>query len=207
MARLTRSPPLENCSPVARRLDLPFDPIERAAAIWARRFGPGPSPTVVPSMAAVTSIMRAQQILLAALDALLRPYGLTFARYEALVLLSFSREGKLSLGMIGERLMVHPTSVTNTIDRLERQGFVLRQPNPADGRGRLASITPAGRAVMEKATRDLMAAEFGLSGYTEAELGQVFELLRGLRLSAGDFADPASSDPASSGPGPGTESS
>ena len=35
-------------------------------------------------MAAVTSIMRAQQILLAELDGLLRPYGLTFARYEAL---------------------------------------------------------------------------------------------------------------------------
>jgi hypothetical protein len=39
-------------------------------------------------MAAVTSIMRAQQILLGELDALLRPYGLTFARYEALVLLT-----------------------------------------------------------------------------------------------------------------------
>lgn len=194
---------------MAKPLDLPFDPIERAAAIWARRFGPGPSANAVPSMAAVTSIMRAQQILLGALDALLRPYGLTFARYEALVLLSFSREGKLPLGMIGERLMVHPTSVTNTIDRLERQGFVIRQPNPADGRGRLASITPAGRTVMEKATRDLMAAEFGLSGYTEAELAQVFELLRGLRLRAGDFAasDPASPGPASPGPGPGTESS
>jgi DNA-binding MarR family transcriptional regulator len=100
---------------------------------------------------------------------------------------------------------VHPTSVTNTIDRLERQGFVVRQPNPADGRGRLAEITTAGRAVMEKATRDLMAAEFGLSGYTEAELGQVFELLRGLRLRAGDFADPGSVT--DSGPGPGTESS
>ena len=56
-------------------------------------------------MAAVTSIMRAQQILLAELDAVLRPYGLTFARYEALVLLTFSRCGVLPLGLIGERLM------------------------------------------------------------------------------------------------------
>ena len=92
-------------------------------------------------MAAVTSIMRAQQILLGELDALLRPYGLTFARYEALVLLTFSRRGALPLGLIGERLMVHPTSVTNIIDRLERQQMVIRRPNPADGRGRLAEIT------------------------------------------------------------------
>src|SRR5207249_2316317 len=79
------------------------------------------------------------------LAALLRPYGLTFARYEALVLLTFSRRGALPLGMIGERLMVHPTSVTNTISRLERQQLVIRRPNPSDGRGRLAEITDAGR--------------------------------------------------------------
>jgi len=158
-------------------------------------------------MAAVTSIMRAQQILLAALDALLRPYDLTFARYEALVLLSFSRTGKLPLGVIGERLMVHPTSVTNTVDRLERQGLVIRQPNPADGRGRLAEITPAGRTVVREATRDLMSAEFGLTGYTNAEQGQVFELLRGLRLAAGDFTDPAPGTAAKTSSAPGTEPS
>jgi DNA-binding MarR family transcriptional regulator len=75
-------------------------------------------------MAAVTSIMRAQQILLAELDGLLRPHGLTFARYEALVLITFSRAGELPMRTIGQRLMVHPTSVTNIIDRLERQGLV-----------------------------------------------------------------------------------
>ena len=166
---------------MTKPLDLPFDPIERAAQIWARRFGAS------PSMAAVTSIMRAQQILLGALDALLRPYDLTFARYEALVLLSFSRAGALPLRVIGERLMVHPTSVTNTIDRLERQGLVVRRPNPSDGRGRLAEITPAGRSVVESATRDLMAAEFGLAGYAEADLAEMFTLLRSLRLAAGDF--------------------
>ena len=138
-------------------------------------------------MAAVTSIMRAQQILLGELDALLRPYGLTFARYEALVLLSFSRRGVLPLGMIGERLMVHPTSVTNIIGRLERQQMVIRRPNPADGRGRLAEITESGRAVVERATRDLMEAEFGLGGFEPGQLKEIFDLFRELRLTAGDF--------------------
>ena len=166
---------------MGKPLELPFDPIDRAAQIWERRFGAS------PSMAAVTSIMRAQQILLGELDALLRPYGLTFARYEALVLLTFSRRGALPLGMIGERLMVHPTSVTNTIDRLERQQLVIRRPNPSDGRGRLAEITDAGRDVVERATRDLMAAEFGLGGYEPGQLKEIFDLFRELRLSAGDF--------------------
>lgn len=164
-------------------LDLPFDPIDRAARIWERRFGPA------TAMAAVTSIMRAQQILLAELDATLRPYGLTFARYEALVLLSFSRSGSLPLRVMGERLMVHPTSVTNTIDRLEAQGMVVRRPNPDDGRGRLAEITEHGRDAVKAATRDLMAADFGLGGYSQDELSEMFGLLRGLRLSAGDFTE------------------
>ena len=138
-------------------------------------------------MAAVTSIMRAQQILLAELDAVLRPYGLTFARYEALVLLSFSRQGALPMRVIGERLMVHPTSATNTIDRLERQGLVVRRPNPQDGRGKLAEITGPGREVVSQATVDLMRAEFGLAGFDPAQREQLFGLLRGLRVAAGDF--------------------
>jgi len=174
---------------VAKRLDLPFDPIARAAQIWEERFGPA------DAMAAVTSIMRAQQLLLAELDALLRPYGLTFARYEALILLTFSRRGSLPLRVIGERLMVHPTSVTNTIDRLEEQGMVVRRPNPRDGRGTLAEITGLGREVAERATADLMAARFGMGGYGTGELGQVFTLLRGLRLTAGDFVpEPGKTD-------------
>jgi DNA-binding MarR family transcriptional regulator len=166
---------------VAKPLDLPFDPIERAAEIWAERFGPA------EAMAAVTSIMRAQQILLAGLDGLLRPHGLTFARYEALVLLGFSRRGALPLRVIGERLMVHPTSVTNTIDRLERDGLVRRRPNPRDGRGTLAEITPSGREVMARSTADLMAARFGMGDYDVLELSEIFALLRGLRVAAGDF--------------------
>ena len=168
---------------MSRELGLPFDPIDRAARIWERRFGPS------SAMAAVTSIMRAQQLLLGELDAILRPYGLTFARYEALVLLSFSRQGALPLRVIGERLMVHPTSVTNTIRRLEKQGLVVRKPNPSDGRGTLAEITGAGRAAVARATADLMAADFGMSGYDAGELEDISAILRGLRVAAGDFAD------------------
>jgi DNA-binding MarR family transcriptional regulator len=166
---------------VRKPLDLPFDPIARAAQTWENRFGDA------KAMAAVTTIMRVQQILLAQLDALLRPHGLTFARYEALVLLSFSRDGALPMSLIGQRLMVHPTSVTNTIDRLERQELVVRKPNPRDGRGTLAEITPAGREIMQRATADLMKAEFGMTGYENGQLEELFELLRGLRVTAGDF--------------------
>ena len=47
------------------------------------------------SMSAATAIIRAHQLVLAGIDRVLRPYGLTFSRYEALVLLSFTRAGAL----------------------------------------------------------------------------------------------------------------
>jgi len=168
---------------VSKPLSLPFDPIERADELWAQRWGS------VPSMVAITSIMRAQQILLAQVDAVVKPYGLTFARYEALVLLTFSRKGELPLSKIGERLMVHPTSVTNTVDRLERAGLVTRRPNPLDGRGVLAAITAEGREVVESATRELMAMDFGLGGYDAEECRAIFDVLRPLRIAAGDFTE------------------
>lgn len=164
-------------------LDLAFDPIDRAAAIWRGRFGPA------EAMAAATSVMRVQQLLLAEFDRVCKPYNLTFARYEALVLLSFSRTGALPMMKIGERLMVHPTSVTNTIQRLEAAGFVTREPNPRDGRGTLARITDDGRSTVEAVTTELMAVEFGLRALDDAQRVELFDLLRGLRVAAGDFRD------------------
>ena len=103
-------------------------------------------------MAAVTSIMRAQQLLLAQLNDALRPFGLTFPRYEALMLLLFSRNGALPLGKIGDRLQVHATSVTSIVDGLEADGFVRRVPHETDRRATLASMTPGGPPRGEKAT-------------------------------------------------------
>src|SRR5262249_7724151 len=112
-------------------------------------------------MTAVTTIMRAQQILMARLNVLLKPYGLTFPRYEALMLLYYSRQGPLPLGKVGSRLQVHPTSVTNLIDGLERAGLVSREPHEHDRRTTLAAITEKGRAVAEQATAVLNDARFG----------------------------------------------
>jgi DNA-binding MarR family transcriptional regulator len=166
---------------------LDFDPIERAGSLWERHW-PGEPDEVYHAMRAVTSVMRAHQILIAELDAMLRPYGITFSRYEALVLLVYSRAGSLPLSKIGERLQVHATSVTNVIDRLETAGLVRREPNPRDGRGTLAVITEDGRDVATKATADLNAARFGLSGLDADGLTQVFNVLRRLRAEAGDFS-------------------
>ena len=167
---------------MVRPLGLPFDPIERAGQTWEQHFGPA------AAMRAATSVFRVQQILLARFDEALRLHDLTFARYEVLVLLTFSRTGELPLKVIGSRLMVHPTSVTNAIDRLVAVGLVRRRPNPADGRGVLAGITDAGRAVVATATTALTDMDFGLGDVPPDELSALFDVLRRVRLGAGDVA-------------------
>src|SRR3954454_8831498 len=138
---------------------LRIDPVAEARRHWEQRWGDEPA----RPMAAVTSIMRAQQVLLARLNELLGPLGLTFPRYEALMLLSFTRSGALPLGKVGERLQVHRTSVTNIIDKLEADGLVRRVPHEADRRTTLAEITDAGRDVALRATELLNAECFGIA--------------------------------------------
>jgi DNA-binding MarR family transcriptional regulator len=162
---------------------LAFDPIAEARRQWTRRWGD----EVAPSMSAVTSIMRAQQILMTRLNELVAPYDLTFPRYEALMLLYLSRRGSLPLGKMGARLQVHRTSVTNIVDQLERSGYVRRVPHDADRRTVLASITDSGRAVAEQATRALNAARFGTEPLEADDLEAVSDILRRLRVQAGDF--------------------
>jgi DNA-binding MarR family transcriptional regulator len=164
---------------------LPFDPIEEARRHWEARW-PEEAAT---SMVAITSIMRVQQILMSRLNELLEPFGLTFPRYEALMLLHFSGRGSLPLGKIGERLQVHRTSVTNTIDGLERLGLVRRVPHESDRRAVLAEILPKGREVAAAATEVLNEARFGTEPLSEPELRRITETLRVLRRGEGDFSE------------------
>ena len=169
------------------RNQLPFDPIAEARRQWDQRWEAG------ASMAASTSVMRAQQIVLSRVDAALRDIGLNFARYEVLVLLHFSRRGSLPMGKIGQRLMIHPTSVTNLVDRLEEAGLVRRTPHPTDGRTTLVALSPTGRRLVERATKRVTGIRLGLAGLDERELDQLSALLRKVRLDAGDYAPSTSS--------------
>ena len=153
---------------------LAFDPVVEAARQWTVHWGPD----ATPAMTAVTSIMRAQQILLGRLNVVLKDFDLTFARYEALMLLYYSHSGELPLGKISDRLQVHKTSVTNVIDKLVARGYV-------DRRAVLGRITDDGRQAAQAATALLNEARFGMPPLDPEACEQIFALLTPLR--AGDF--------------------
>ncbi len=159
-----------------------IDLLREARRQWESHWGEEPA----PSMAAITTLMRAQQILMAHLNDLLLPFDLTFPRYEALMLLYFSSDGSMPLGKVGERLQVHPTSVTSLTDRLERSGYVAREPHPSDRRTTLAELTPSGREVAELATEVLNEDRFGMGALDTDSHEALIVLLDRIREMGGD---------------------
>jgi DNA-binding MarR family transcriptional regulator len=158
------------------------DPIELARRNWVDAGWDD----AADGMALVTSLVRVQQLVLGRIEEVLRPHGLTFARFEVLRLLAFSRQGVLPVGKVGERLQVHPASVTNAVQRLEDAGLVHRSPNPVDGRSVLAAITPAGRRLVETCTGLLNRDVFAALPLDDGQIASGLELLSALRRAYGD---------------------
>jgi DNA-binding MarR family transcriptional regulator len=171
---------------------LRFDPIAEARRQWDDHWGT----EATPSMAAVTSIMRAEQIIMGRLNELLDPLELTFPRYEALMILFYSRKGQLPLGKLSDRLQVHRASVTNVIDKLAESGYVERVVHEQDRRAILARITADGRRVARRATKRLNGAQFGTDTLGEDSCEAIYELLEPLRRAAGDYEPVDAPEPA-----------
>jgi DNA-binding MarR family transcriptional regulator len=74
------------------------------------------------------------------------------------ILSELSLDGWLTNGQIAERLGMSTGGVTPALDRLVRSGFVVRNPNPADRRSSVISMTPKGEEIMRTAA-DVLAEE------------------------------------------------
>lgn len=162
---------------------LPFDPVEAAREQWVRAGWADSSRGVV----IVASVSRVDQILMNELERTLRPLHLSFARFEALMILLFARGQRLPLQKLSDRLQVHPASVTNAIQRLQKERLIRREPNPADGRSSFATLTAEGHRTVLRAADALQAGVMTDLGLTAAESDATFQLLRKIRLAAGDF--------------------
>ncbi len=146
-------------------------------------------------MAAVTTLTRVQQILAGRVEEALAPLGLTFARFEILRLLGFSRNGRLPMGKISDRLQVHPASVTSAVKRLERDGLISRESHNVDSRIVLAAILPSGRDLLDPATETVNRV-FSSIGLADSDLESLIALMNPIRAHAGD---PVASSDADSG--------
>lgn len=168
-----------------KRQPLPVDPIAEAKRQWVLHGWAD----AASGMSAVTSIIRAQQLMLTRVERALKPFDLSFARFEMLRLLAFTREGRMPMASVIARLQVHPTSVTNAVNRLVSDGLVERAPHPEDGRAAMVVLTPSGRELIEEATVALNAV-FTEPGMPDDDTLELVRILARFRKSEGDFSDP-----------------
>jgi DNA-binding MarR family transcriptional regulator len=171
---------------LARTGPLPIDPIAEAKRQWVAHGWTD----AAAGMSAVTSIIRAQQLMLARIDSILRPFELSFARFEMLRLLAFTRQGRMPMASAIARLQVHPTSVTNTVDRLTRDGLLVREPHPIDGRAAMLVLTATGRDLVDRATDALNTEMFEEPGLSADDTAELVRIIARFRKDAGDFTDP-----------------
>lgn len=162
---------------------LPRDPIAQAREQWVSHGWDAEA----DSMAAITAVMRTASIFLQRADSILRPHGLTFARFEVLALLGFSKRGSLPMTHASRLLQVHATSLTNSVDRLEATGLVRRIQHPTDGRTRLLELTAEGADILAAARDDLNEQLFADSGLPAADARELFQILSRFRRVSGDF--------------------
>jgi DNA-binding MarR family transcriptional regulator len=75
---------------------------------------------------------------------LLRASGVTWTQYNAMRILRGASGEPLSCGEVGERMITRESDVTRLLDRLERQGLVVRARDEQDRRVVKARLTDAG---------------------------------------------------------------
>ena len=161
----------------------PFDVVEASRRVWLERW----EPEAASGMAVFAAILRSHQLLHDQVTGVMRRHDLTWARYEVLAWLATDPDSALTLSWISKTLRIPPATVTDIIDRLEHDKLVRRAPHPSDARTTLAVITARGRKLAMDATHDLNTSVYERIGLSEAQRGQLIELLAQLRASGNEF--------------------
>ena len=158
----------------------PADDVDRLVAQWRReRADLDPAPLEVFSRVSRLAVLadRERRRAFAA-------HGLEVWEFD--VLAALRRTGEpyaLTPGSLVRATLVTSATMTHRVDRLASEGLVVRGPDPDDRRGVLVRLTDLGRARVDAALQDLVAAEAGLlAGLSEAERGGLAALLRRLLL-------------------------
>jgi DNA-binding MarR family transcriptional regulator len=130
-------------------------------------------------------LKEASSALHAAMDAVLRPLGMTVTHYSCLELLA-QRPG-LSNSELARGTFVTRQSMNVLLQTLERDGYVIRPAQASVGKVLPARLTPRGRRSLAKATVAVRSVEVRmLGGMTEAEQSGAFAILRSMVRSLSD---------------------
>jgi DNA-binding MarR family transcriptional regulator len=135
----------------------------------------------------IVSVLRLSRRIIETMDNVLRAHHVNRNGYLVLMSLELSGPGSMILGRLAQELIVHPTTITLAVDKLEADGLVKKAPHEDDRRAIRVAITRRGRALAKRVTGDLQAAGFGLGELSDAEAARLYNAVNIARRSVGDI--------------------
>jgi DNA-binding MarR family transcriptional regulator len=136
---------------------------------------------------AMMSVLRLSRRVTETIDDVLRALDVNRNGYLVLMALELSGPGSMILGRLADDLIVHPTTITLTVDKLEADGLVKKTPHETDRRAIRVAITKSGRALAKRATTDLQAVGFGLGDPSDAQVARLHNAVSAVRKTIGDM--------------------
>ncbi|GAB4589187.1 MarR family winged helix-turn-helix transcriptional regulator [Nocardia sp. IFM 10818] len=136
-----------------------------------------------PRLTAVGILFEAHDGVVARLEPTWKDNGLSGLDLNALMRLSRSPGRKLRMTDLAVQTSLSTSGVTRLVDRLERNGFVRREPDPSDRRSSYAVLTAAGATrVARILPAYLEGVERWFTGlFTPAQLDDLIAALRVVR--------------------------
>jgi DNA-binding MarR family transcriptional regulator len=158
------------------------DPVSRARQHWRKQqFGEDEG-----GFLAMTSVLRVHRMMSTAIEQELKPHDIKLNDYMLLMTLAMSDNGTRPIARLAASLLVHPTTATLAVDRLEARGLLARTPHPSDRRATLVTITETGRDLLSRATKAIEPLDYGLTGTTSEDRTDLVAVLDRVREAAGD---------------------
>jgi DNA-binding MarR family transcriptional regulator len=171
------------------------DPVQWVRFYWEQQNDDDPS-----AFLAMTSMLRLHHLMTTSIENCLRTeFAISLTDYQIVKALQLSDTGTWLLSRMGWHLMVHATTVTLAVERLETKQLVKRHSHPRDRRATLVTITDDGRELADDATRALGEMNFGLPGLTASQARSLTATVARLRAGAGDVDRAYGSAPADLG--------
>lgn len=135
---------------------------------------------------AMSEVLRISALLNKSIDRALKPFRVSKRGLLVMITLFVDPDSSKALGQLSKILMVHPTTVTLTIDQLESAGLVERRPHPTDRRTVLASLTETGQQTMKQIADSLAESDFGFPAAAPDSAHALTVALHQVRTEMGD---------------------
>ncbi len=106
----------------------------------------------------------------------IRPHGVAVAYVPVFFALSEGRE--MTQAELARHMALEQPTMAATLARMERDGMLVRRPDPRDGRKMLVGLAPEARDRMEAVARAVVSVNgLALAGLTDAERKTYLRLL------------------------------